>query len=194
MLARLAWGLGRPLTNPANRGGPAVSCRAALRKQAARLAGMLAAAASCAHAPSPCPTPEPIGVILRAADHLNPGDDGESLATTVRLYQLRDVSKLAAASLEQVLDNDRAVLGEDLVSVKEITLYPGEAARPSLSRREGAAFLALVVFFRQPEGSAWRVAGKLAPPDPLYCHAAAEGEARQPAFRFALVENHVDLQ
>jgi type VI secretion system VasD/TssJ family lipoprotein len=48
-------------------------------------------------------------VSIRASDRLNPGDNGESLATTVRVYQLKDVSKLEAASLEQLLDNDRAV-------------------------------------------------------------------------------------
>ncbi len=97
-----------------------------------------AALSSCAHAPPPCPTPEPVRVSIRASDRLNPGEGGESLATTLRLYQLKDVSKLQAASLEQILDNDRAVLGDDLVSVREITLYPGEAATPSLGRREGA--------------------------------------------------------
>ena len=154
-----------------------------------------AASLSCAHAPGPCPTPEPVRVSIRAAGRLNPSESGESLATTVRLYQLKDVSKLQAASLEQILDNDRAVLGDDLVSVKEITLYPGEAATPSLSRREGAVFLAVVAFFRHPAGAQWRVASKLAPPDAQYCHAPGGGdaEAAHSALRFGLVDSRVEL-
>ena len=154
-----------------------------------------AASLSCAHTPSPCPTPEPIRVGVRASDRLNPGESGESLSTTVRLYQLKDASKLQAASLEQILDNDRAVLGDDLVSVKEITLYPGEAATPSLNRREGATILAVVAFFRHPSGSAWRVASKLAPPDAQYCHAPGGGnaEAARPALRFGLQDSRVEL-
>ena len=160
------------------------------------LAGVSAALSSCAHAPPPCPAPEPVRVSIRAADRLNPDESGESLATTLRLYQLKDVSKLQAASLEQVLDNDRAVLGDDLVSVKEITLYPGEAAAPSLGRREGAFFLAVVAFFRHPSGLQWRVASKLAQPDAQYCHAPGGGdaEAARSALRFGLVDSRVELQ
>ncbi|MGA7743678.1 MAG: type VI secretion system lipoprotein TssJ [Polyangia bacterium] len=150
---------------------------------------------SCAHTLLPCPMPESIRVSIRASDRLNPGDNGESLATTVRLYQLKDTSKLQTASLEQILDNDRALLGDDLVSVKEITLYPGEAATPSLNRREGAAILAVVAFFRRPAGSAWRVASKLAPPDAQYCHAPGGGnaEAARSALRFGLQDSRVEL-
>ena len=167
---------------------------------------MLLAAASlaCAHpptpplapTPTPCPTPEPVRVSIRASDRLNPGENGESLATTVRVYQLRDVSKLEAASLEQLLDNDRAVLADDLLSVSELTLYPGETAAPSLSRREGAVFLAMVAFFRHTSGSAWRVASKMAPPDTQYCHAPDGGnaEAARSALRFWLVDSRVELQ
>ncbi len=160
------------------------------------LAGVSAALSSCAHAPPPCPAPEPVRVSIRAADRLNPDESGESLATTLRLYQLKDVSKLQAASLEQVLDNDRAVLGDDLVSVKEITLYPGEAAAPSLGRREGAFFLAVVAFFRHPSGLQWRVASKLAPPDAQYCYPPGGGDAQaaRSALRFGLVDNRVELQ
>jgi type VI secretion system protein VasD len=167
------------------------------------LAEIFAASLACAHTPPPpppppppCPTPEPIRVSIRASDRLNPGESGESLATTVRVYQLKDVSKLEAATLEQLLDNDRAVLGDDLVSASELTLYPGEAAVPSLSRREGAVFLAMVAFFRHPSGSAWRVASKLAPPDAQYCHAPDGGKAEvgRPAVRFGLVDARVELQ
>jgi len=85
----------------------------------------------------------------------------------VRLYQLKDVSKLQAASLEQLLDNDRAVLGDDLVSVKEITLYPDEGATPAIDRRErGPGFFAVVAFFRHPAGAQCGVASKLAPRSP----------------------------
>jgi type VI secretion system protein VasD len=135
-------------------------------------------------------------VSIGASSRLNPGDNGESLATTVRVYQLKDVSKLETASLEQILDNDRAVLADDLVSVSELTLYPGETARPSLARREGAFFLALVAFFRHPSGSGWRAESKLAPPDAQYCHApdGGNGEAARSALRFGLVDNRVELQ
>jgi len=99
----------------------------------------------------PCPLPEPVRVSIRAAGRLNPSESGEALATTVRLYQLKDVSKLQAASLEQILDNDRAVLGDDLVSVKEITLYPMRG-HPGNGPTRGARFFAVSRFFAIPPG------------------------------------------
>ena len=134
---------------------------------------------------------------IHASDRLNPDENGESLATTVRFYQLKDVGKLGATSLEQILDDDRTALGEDLVSVKEITLYPGEAANPSLSRREGVLFLGVVGLFRHSSGSAWRVVTKLAPPNPGYCHAPGGGEPAENAktwLRFGLVDSRVEFK
>jgi len=162
------------------------------RKSPVWLCGGLGALflAACGHAPEPCPAAEPIEVILRAGDRLNPGETGEALPTTVRLYQLKDIGRLTAATLEQVLDNDRSVLGEDLLWVKEITLYPGEANKTLLDRREGAAVLALVAFFRHATGSGWRAASQLPPPNPFHCH-AEDGERRRPLLRFGLNDNHI---
>ena len=128
--------------------------------KSAVLASTAAMLASCGHTPppppSPCTTPEPLRVTLTASQHLNPGENGESLATTVRLYQLKDTGKLIESSLDRILDGDRAVLGEDFVSVQEITLYPGEKASPAMVRGEGATSLAVVALFRRPLGPSWR--------------------------------------
>ena len=133
---------------------------------------------ACGHAPAPCPGPESIPVILHAGDRLNADEAGQALPTTVRLYQLKDVGRLATATVDQMLESDRAVLGEDLLSVREFTLYPGEA------------FLAVVAFFRHPVGSGWRAASKLPPVDPCHCHAQAD-EQRRPWFRYALLESQI---
>jgi type VI secretion system VasD/TssJ family lipoprotein len=137
--------------------------------------------------------PEPINLNLRALDRVNPGEHGESLATTVRLYQLRDVSKFSTTSLEQMLDDDRAAFGEDLVAVTEVTLFPGELLTPSLDRREGTLYLAVAALFRHPSGPAWRVTTKLPPPNPQYCHAPAGNAAAgtRTALTFTLVESRI---
>ena len=115
------------------------------------LASALATLGACAHPPpSPCTTPEPIRLSLTASPRLNPGENGESLATTVRIYQLKDTGKLVESSLDRILDGDRAVLGEDFVSMQELTLYPGEKAAPAMVRGEGATSLAVVAMFRRP--------------------------------------------
>jgi type VI secretion system VasD/TssJ family lipoprotein len=158
-----------------------------LGKNTVWVLGLLGVA--CGHTPPPCPAPQAIPVILRAGDRLNADDSGQALPTTVRLYQLKDVGRLAATTLDQMLENDRAVLGDDLLSVSELTLYPGEASKPVLDRREGAAFLAVVVLFRRPVGSGWRAASKLPPIDVSPCHTE---EQRHPWFRYALLENQIN--
>ena len=164
------------------------------------LASALVTTGACSHTPppppSPCTTPEPIRLYLAASPRLNPGENGESLATTVRIYQLKDTGKLIESSLDRILDNDRAVLGEDFVSVKELTLYPGEKAAPTLVRGEGATSLAVVAMFRRPIGPSWRAIRKLPPPDPQHCHGKVATPAALAAsqFKFTLEDSRVDMR
>jgi type VI secretion system protein VasD len=161
------------------------------------LASAVAMFGACAHPPpSPCTTPEPIRLSLTASPRLNPGESGESLATTVRIYQLRDTGKLVEATLDRILDNDRAVLADDFISVQELTLYPGERATPTMVRGEGATHVAVVGLFRRPNGPSWRAIRKLAPPDPQHCHGVVATPAALAAsqLRFTLEDSRVDMR
>jgi len=133
---------------------------------------------------------------LTASPRLNPGENGESLATTVRIYQLKDTGKLVESSLDRILDGDRVVLGEDFVSALEITLYPGERAAPAMVRGEGAAYLAVVAMFRRPDGASWRAIRKLPPPDPQHCHGTVGTPAALAAsqLKFTLEDSRVDMR
>lgn len=155
---------------------------------------------ACAHEPpappSPCTTPEPVRLSLTASVRLNPDENGQSLATTVRVYQLKDTAKLVEANLDQILDGDKALLGEDLVSMQELTLYPGEKAAPTMVRGEGATSVAVVAMFRRPNGPSWRAIRKLPPPDPQHCHAkvASPAAAAAAQLKFTLEDSRVDMR
>ena len=174
------------------------------RLKSAVLAGLIAGLATCGHEPpplptlplaaSPCTTPEPLRVTLTASQHLNPGEHGESLATTLRLYQLKDTGKLIESILDRILDGDRAVLGEDFVSVQEITLYPGERATPAMVRGEGATSLAVVALFRRPIGPSWRAIKKLPAPNPQHCHGTTAEALAASQLKFSLDDSRVDLR
>jgi type VI secretion system protein VasD len=176
-----------------------------------RLAGLGVAAAlgvaACSHAPpapgSPppgapaCTTPEPLAVSLTASSRLNPGDKGEPLTTVVRLYQLKGRDKLTGASFDEMLDRDKETLGEDLLSMQELTVSPGETLRPAIARNADTGYLAAVALFRRPGTGAWRAIRKLSAPDPDHCHRG--GAAGKPApppgeVRFILDENRVELR
>lgn len=167
------------------------------------LVGAVGTMGGCASAPavppappSPCTTPEPLRISLTASTRLNPGDQGESLPTLVRVYQLKDTAKLLDASLDQILDGDRALLGEDLVSMQELTLYPGERSSPSVARNPAATSLAVVAMFRRPVGASWRAIRKLPPPDPQHCHAKVITAAALAAsqLNFTLEDSRVDMR
>jgi type VI secretion system protein VasD len=163
------------------------------------LASAVGVLGACAHQPpppSPCTTPEPLRLTLTASPRLNPGENGESLATTVRIYQLKDTGKLVESSIDRILDGDRAVLGEDFVSVLELTLYPGEKAAPALVRGEGATSVAVVAMFRRPVGPSWRAIRKLPAPDSQHCHGTVATPASLAAsqLKFTLEDSRVDMR
>jgi type VI secretion system protein VasD len=166
--------------------------------KSAVLAGAVAAVGACSHPqpPSPCTTPEPLRVSLTASTRVNPGESGESLPTTVRLYQLKDTAKLVESTLDRILDGDKAVLGEDLVSMQELTVYPGERHAPAMIRGEGATVLAVVAMFRRPVGPSWRAIRKLPPPDPQHCHGTVATPAALAAsqLKFTLEDSRVDMR
>ncbi len=164
------------------------------------LASAVAILGACAHPPppppSPCTTPEPLRVSLTASTRLNPGEHGESLATTVRLYQLKDTGKLLESTLDRILDGDRGVLGDDLLSMQELTLYPGDRAAPAMVRAEGATSLAVVAMFRRPVGTSWRAIRKLPPPNPQHCHGtvATPESLAASQLKFTLEDSRVDMR
>ncbi len=168
------------------------------------VAGAVAVVSACAHpaspppppppGPSPCTTPEPVRINLTASPRLNPGDNGESLATTVRIYQLKDTAKLVESTLDRILDNDRAVLADDLLSMQELTLYPGERAAPAMVRAEGATSLAVVAMFRRPVGPSWRAIRRLPPPDPQHCHGKTAAALAAAQLNFTLEDSRVDMR
>jgi type VI secretion system protein VasD len=163
-----------------------------------RFAQLAVVAGSCSHAPEPlpaCTEPEPLQLILRASDRLNPGEKGEPLATVVRLYELKGITKLADAPFEEILDRDKQTLGEEMVSSKELTLHPAERLEQPLKRGEGVTYLAVVALYRQPAGTSWRALYRLPEPDPNHCHPDAKGRKKAPRPVQALLEeNRVELR
>ena len=143
--------------------------------------------------PPPCKGAEPLRITLSATARLNPGEKGEALATVIRLYQLKDVTKLVGVSFDDLLDHDKDTLGEDFVSVQELTLNPGERLEPTVTRNPAGNYLLAVALFRQPTGTTWKASKRLNPPDPQFCQSAARN-TNDGAVRLALDENRIELR
>lgn len=147
---------------------------------------------ACSSGPKPvpeCKEPEPLRLVLRGSERLNPGEKGEPLATVVRVYQLKSPAKLSDAGFEEMLDKDKDVLGEDMLGVQEVTLHPGERLDPPMKRMDEATYLGVVALFRQPAGTSWRALYRLPSADPQFCHKKASG-----LVQMLLEENRVELR
>jgi type VI secretion system protein VasD len=165
---------------------------------------VVAGAVTCSHTPPPpppaaCTTPESIQLLVQASDRLNPNEKGESLATVLRVYQLKASSKITMATFESMLDRDRETLGDDLVSSQELTLNPAEKIRPAVERGQGVGHVAVVALFRKPAGISWRAVKDLPAPDPQHCHKGekAKGDAGRPASPMVQVflrENRLEIR
>jgi predicted component of type VI protein secretion system len=59
-------------------------------------------------------------------------------------------------------------------------------------RNEAATSLAVVAFFRRPNGPSWRAVRKLPPPDPQHCHGTVGAPAAQ--LVFTLEDSRVDMR
>jgi type VI secretion system protein VasD len=130
-----------------------------------------------------------VRLVLRGTERLNPGEKGEPLATVVRVYQLKASNKISDAGFEELLDNDKTVLADDLIGMQELTLHPGERLDPPVPRLDGAQYLAVVGLFRQPAGTSWRVLYHLPTSDPQHCHKKSAA-----LVQMVLEENRVELR
>jgi type VI secretion system protein VasD len=111
------------------------------------------------------PRPAPLEITILASDVLNPDDQGQSLPTVIRVYQLRGTARLENAEADQVYRAPKEALGEDFLSVEEWTLSPGGTVKRSLDREGAARAIAAVALFRRPTASSWRAFAEIPPLD-----------------------------
>jgi type VI secretion system protein VasD len=130
----------------------------------ARLGAALAPAlllAGCSLFGGEASYPATVEVAVQASDRLNPDESGQSLPTVIRLYLLKSPAKLEAADFDDLYRRAKELLGEDLVSVEELVLSPGDKVTRRLAPEKAARALAAVAIFRRPVGGNWRAVVEL---------------------------------
>lgn len=123
-----------------------------------RVLPVVVLAAACAHKPKlvRCESPPPFFVTLAAAPNLNPDPSGGALPTAVRLFQLTSLAKAEGLEARDFFDKIGELLGEDMISMEDLTLEPGERVERWLNRKGASNYLVAVALFRQPKGNSWR--------------------------------------
>jgi type VI secretion system protein VasD len=95
---------------------------------------------------------------LSARAALNPDDKGQSLSVVVRIYQLQDGKTFHAASYEQLLADDKAILGDALVARKDVVLAPSASISLTEALDERAGQVGVIALFRTTDkASTWRI-------------------------------------
>ncbi|CAB3751475.1 type VI secretion system lipoprotein TssJ [Paraburkholderia solisilvae] len=98
-----------------------------------------------------------LNVDLSARASLNSGTAEQPLSVAIRVYQLKDRKTFDAASYDELLQNDRTVLAQDLQDTASAIVTPGGAVNLSQPMRADTQYVAVVAFFRDAAGGAnWR--------------------------------------
>jgi type VI secretion system protein VasD len=93
---------------------------------------------------------------IYAADNVNPNDQGKPRPVVVRLYQLKTDVRLANAQYDDVLLKDKETLGEDLMKMDEVEVFPNDLVQVKFERIKEASALGGVALFHNPKGQSWK--------------------------------------
>lgn len=91
-----------------------------------------------------------LNVDLAAREALNPDEAGRATSVAVRVYQLKDRKMFDGASYEDLMNNDRTVLAQDLQASVASVLNPGASASLSQPMQAETKYVAIVAFYRNP--------------------------------------------
>lgn len=93
-------------------------------------------------------------------ERLNTTSNGESMSLVVKVYVLRSPERLRTLTDQQItsLESEREAMGEDLISVREITVIPGKNYDMVLKVPGDANAIGVVGMFRAPYFSRWKLA------------------------------------
>jgi type VI secretion system protein VasD len=114
-------------------------------------------------APQKCP-PQTVTISLLASPAINPTPAGAPRPVVVRVYQLKNDARLYNASFEDVWHDDKTALGDDVVKMNEVEIYPASRVDLKFERSEPVAHVAAIALFQQPKGRSWFSIFDLPPP------------------------------
>ncbi len=104
--------------------------------------------------------PRDIALMLAAGSNLNAAKDNHPLALVVRLYALKDPTSFQQAPFDTFTDpaKEKNALGADLLSVREVTLIPGQHYQMTEKVTREAQAFGVVALFRDPALQRWKFA------------------------------------
>ena len=97
---------------------------------------------------------------LHASQSLNTLPNGQSLALLVRIYRLRAPDSFLQAPSDAFGDatREKDLLGDDLISVREVQLVPGQRHEATDKLPRDIAHVGIVALYHHPAAGRWRYA------------------------------------
>lgn len=104
--------------------------------------------------------PRKVPISIAVGKNLNADDRGRPLAAVMRVYKLKDATAFYQAPFDTFVTpgRDKAVLGDDLIESRELTLIPNQQLNLTEAVPRAATGVGIVVLFHSPGGQRWRVA------------------------------------
>ena len=97
---------------------------------------------------------------IHAAANLNQGTHKKPLAQVIKIYHLRATERFEQTPFDSFMDDTQELraLGSDLVNSREMLLQPEQHYELNEKLENGAAYIGIVAFFREPAERRWRFA------------------------------------
>ncbi|WP_336285209.1 type VI secretion system lipoprotein TssJ [Citrobacter arsenatis] len=96
---------------------------------------------------------------IQAREGVNNNAKGASLATVVRIYQLKERKAFDSTDYPSLFADDSQAIKADLLAEKDIHLRPGESVSLDMPMEEAAQFVAVAGMFMAPDqvNDTWRI-------------------------------------
>jgi type VI secretion system protein VasD len=124
---------------------------------------------ACGKAPPPVPPAAPVITIaappdarvkatmtLSASADANPDATGRPSPVVVRVFQLRGDGAFSAADYFPLYDDDKMVLGPELITRDEFVLNPGDRRSLDVTLAADTRFVGAIAAFRDIRNAQWR--------------------------------------
>lgn len=118
---------------------------------------------------------------------VNLSEEREARPVQLRVYQLKNDTRFLNARFDGVWRDDKTTLGDDLIKVDEVPVYPNSRIELKVEREGEARFLVAAALFRNPKGRSWFTSFEFPEPSTEFCEGES-GETVVPEF-FVWVED-----
>lgn len=99
---------------------------------------------------------------IEAAENVNPDEKGRAAPIQVRIYELKNDNAFTSADFYTLQDNDKSVLGNDLLVSDEFILRPGEIKTIRRRTNPETTVIGVLAGYRSLTRSQWRETYRLA--------------------------------